>query len=138
MRFQIPQFIEHEPKVIGPLTFRRAGYVGAPLVFIFFLYFMIAKDYFILFILLSIVLEGIGVVLAFVKIEGKSIPQLLMDATFFLIRPKMYIWKRGRVHLQLREMEYGNPDEKKDGKQKVRLVQKSRIMELGMKVQTKR
>ncbi len=135
MKFQVPQFIEHEPKVIGPVTFRQAGYLGFPLVIIFMLYFTLAKNL-ILFLALAIVLEGVGAAFAFVTIGRKSVLQIVLDMLYFAMRPKTYIWKRGKASLHFRAMEYVSP--KKEGLPKVELLQKSMVGDLAVKVQTKR
>ena len=137
-QFQTPQFIEREAKVIGPLSFRRAAFIGIPLGAIFLLWFVIAENNFILFVALSIVLEGAGVALAFMKVEGKSIPQFLMNALFFFTKPKMYVWKRGKATLRFREEKFVNPRTNGEGLQKAELVRKSRVADLAVKVQTKK
>lgn len=137
-QFQTPQFIEREAKVIGPLTFKRAAYLGIPLAIIFLLWFVIAADNFILFIALSIVLEGAGVALAFMKVEGKAIPQFMMNALFFATKPRTYVWHRGNTKLQFREEKFVNPRTNGEGLQKAELVRNSRIADLATKVQTKK
>jgi hypothetical protein len=138
-QFQTPQFIEHEAKVIGPLTFRRAGYIGAPLALIFVLYFAMAADNFIVFVALSVVLEGIGVALAFAKVEGKSIPTFLINAVFFFMKPQTYIWKRGKISLHYKEADYVNPlTEGQGGLRKEDLTRVSKVADLSVKVQTKK
>jgi hypothetical protein len=44
-QFETPQFIERQAKVIGPLTFRGAAYVGVPIILIFLIWFTIADNY---------------------------------------------------------------------------------------------
>ncbi len=137
-RYQTPQFIEHEAKVRGPLTFKRAGYIGAPLTVIFILYFLIAAENFIIFIGLSIILEGAGVALAFVKVEGKSIPTFLGNALFFLMKPKTYIWHRGKTSVQFKETEYVNAVTGAEGLKKKDLTRTSKVADLSVKVLTKK
>ena len=136
-KFQLPQFIEHEAKVIGPLTLRRAIYLGIPLAINFLLYFQMAENL-ILFLAIAAGLEGIGAALAFVKVGGKSIPEVIMHMLFFISRPKTYIWKRGKTQFHFKEMQYGTPSEEGEEPKKVELVQRSRIMDLATKVQTKK
>ena len=137
-QFQTPQFIEHKAKVIGPLTFRRAGYLGAPLVVVFVLYFLIAADNFIIFAAISVLLEGAGVALAFVEVEGKTIPTVLMNALFFFTKPKTYIWKRGKVSLHFKNEDYTNPLTEEQGLRKEDLIRTSKVADLSVKVQTKK
>ena len=136
-QFQTPQFIEREAKVIGPLTFKRAAYLGIPLAVIFILWFVIAEKHFILFVALSILLEGAGVALAFMKAGGKSIPQFMMNALFFAAKPRTYIWQRENTKLRFREERFVNPLTNGEGLKKAELVRKSRVADLAVKVQTK-
>jgi hypothetical protein len=137
-QFETPQFIEREAKVIGPLTFKRAAYIGIPIVFIFILYFTIAAQYFIIFVALSVLIEGAGVALAFVKVEGKSIPLVLVNALFFFTRPRTFVWKRGSTNLEFHNEEYVNPAVGKEGIAKDTLTRKSRVADLSVRVQTKK
>jgi hypothetical protein len=137
-QFQTPQFIEREAKVIGPLTFKAAGYVGTPLVIIFILYFAIAAKYFMLFIALSLLLEGAGIALAFAKVESKSIPQIMTNALFFFTKPRTYVWKRGNTKLHFKEEKYTNQRTNGEGLQKADLVRTSRVANLAVRVQTKK
>ena len=136
-QYQTPQFIEREPKVIGPLTFKRAAYLGFPLAIIFILWFLIAENYLMIFVLISVVLEGAGVVLAFFKVEGKSVPMLLTDAFFFVTRPKTFVWQRNNAKLDFHEREYVNTLGSQ-GLRKDELSRQSRVADLATKVQTRK
>ena len=93
MQFQVPQFIEHEPKIVGPLTFQQFIYIGIAGAAGFFIYFFLP---FSLFIILTLIMVTAGAALAFIRVGGKSLPSLLFNLLTFSIGPKTYIWKRGR------------------------------------------
>jgi len=137
-QFETPQFIERQAKVIGPLTFRGAAYVGVPIILIFLLWFTIADSYFILFIGVSLLLQGAGVALAFVKLEGKTIPEVLRNAIFFFTRSRTYIWKRGNINVTFKPEQFINPSTNGESLPKNTLNRKSRIADLSVKVQTKK
>ena len=134
MKFQVPQFIEHEPKVIGPVTFKQAAYLGFPLACIFLLYFMLAENL-VVFIVLAVALEGAGAAFAFLTLSGKSVLRVLAEMLYFFVRPKKYIWMRGKHTLRFRQMEYTNPA--KEGLPKVELTQQSAVGNLAVRTQTK-
>ena len=94
MRFTIPQFIEHEAKIVGPLTFKQFVFVGVAGTACFIIYFLIGKDHFFLFFILSIIILGTGAGLAFVKIGGQKLPTILANFFRFSLASKFYIWKR--------------------------------------------
>lgn len=94
MQFQVPQFIEHEPKIIGPFTFNQFVYIGVAGAAAFFLYFLLPVS---VFAIATIILGAVGLGLAFIKVGGKSLPILLLNFFNFSISPKTYIWKRGKM-----------------------------------------
>jgi len=94
MRFTVPQFIEHEAKIIGPLTFKQLIFVGVAGAAVFLLYFSLAKTNFPLFLLLGALIMLLGILLAFVRINGRTLPVILANLFRFLISPKKYIWHK--------------------------------------------
>jgi len=97
MQFTVPQFIEHEAKIIGPLTFRQSVIIGIAGAICFFLYFSIAEVSFFLFLVLSIFILGLGVALAFLKIGPQGLPTILANFLRFSLVPKIYIWRKGKI-----------------------------------------
>jgi len=93
MQFTVPQFIEHEAKIIGPLTFKQFIFIGAAGAVCFVLYFSIAKINFFLFLILSIIILGVGAALALLKIGGQGLPTILTNFLRFSLGSKIYIWK---------------------------------------------
>ncbi len=91
MRFTIPQFIEHEAKIIGPLTFKQFVFVGIAAAICFVLYFSVSFE---IFILGCIVLGGISIAFAFLKIEGIPLPQVFANFLKFSFTPKKYLWEK--------------------------------------------
>ena len=89
-QFTVPQFIEHEPKIVGPLTFKQFIFIGIAGAICFTLYFIVP---FFVFILLSLVIIPGGFALAFLKSNGRSLPVVLKNLFGFTLGPKMYLWK---------------------------------------------
>jgi hypothetical protein len=90
-RYQVPQFIEVEDKIFGPLTFKQFVYLVGSGGFAF----MIIKI-FPLFIALIIVLPivGLGLALAFYKVNNKPFILSLEAAFRYVLSAKLYIWKK--------------------------------------------
>ncbi|KKW17451.1 hypothetical protein A3C86_02145 [Candidatus Kaiserbacteria bacterium RIFCSPHIGHO2_02_FULL_49_16] len=97
MQFQVPQFIEVEDKIFGPLTFKQFVYVagGAGTCYLFWK---------ILPVLVSVpliaVTAGLAAVLAFFQFNGRPFIAALEHGFYFLIRSKLYLWRNesGREH----------------------------------------
>lgn len=91
MQFQIPQFIETEDKIVGPFSLREFLYIGVAAGISFFLYFMGLSPT-VWFILTAVVL-GVGIALAFVKVNGRPLMQVSISALSFYWNPQTYVWQ---------------------------------------------
>jgi hypothetical protein len=91
MRFTVPKFIDEEPKIVGPLTFKQFLYIGGAAGLCVILYFVLPLS---IFIIAAVILLGGSVALAFLKIENYSIPSLLKNFFFFSVSSKIYLWKK--------------------------------------------
>lgn len=94
MDFTVPQFIERKPKIIGPLTFQQFVFVGTAIGICLFLYFTVP---FHIFIIAAVFLLGMAFALAFLKIGKTSFPVFLKNLFFFVLGPKIYLWKKKSV-----------------------------------------
>lgn len=90
MQFQVPQFIETEDKIVGPLSLRQFIIVGAGAGVAGVLYFVIQTW---LWLILAIILVGGAIGIAFIKIEGRSLPKIIMSAFNFYWSPQIYVWQ---------------------------------------------
>ena len=91
MQFQIPQFIEIENKIVGPLTLKQFLYLAVAAAIGFALYFVLA---FWLWIMVTAVLTAISVSLSFVKYNGQPLPKIIIYAFGFFWGPKFYLWQK--------------------------------------------
>jgi len=94
MRYQIPQFIEVEDKIFGPLTVKQFLYLGgsAALAYMIYNYFPWFLSYLICPLLIIF-----GVLLAFYKINNKPFINIVEAFIRYTIGAKLYIWKRGEA-----------------------------------------
>ena len=90
--FQVPQFIEEKPKIIGPLTIVQFLYIAGAAAIIFGGFYIFNLFFWLMF---SIIVGGIGIALAFVKVNGQSLPKIGLAALGFLWKPRIYTWQRG-------------------------------------------
>jgi len=90
MQFKVPQFIEIEDKIIGPLTLKQFFYLaGGGVLIVFMWYFM----KFLVFLFLSVPVAALAISLAFVKINGQPFGRFLLSVIGFAIEPRIYTWK---------------------------------------------
>jgi hypothetical protein len=90
MEYQVPQFIEVEDKIIGPLTLRQFIYVagGGGLCIIFFAYLPI-----IVALALSVPVVAFAAALAFYKVNGKPFVAMLEAGFNYYTGAKLFLWK---------------------------------------------
>lgn len=92
MQFQVPQFIEVEDKIFGPLTLKEflylGGGAGASVALFLFIPFKILS------IPLVIIIMAFSVALAFYKINGKPFANTLEASFYYFFSSKLYIWKK--------------------------------------------
>ena len=133
-QFTVPQFIEHEAKIVGPLTFKQFIFIGIAGAICFILYFTIP---FFLFILATIFIMLGGAALAFLKSGGRSLPIVLKNFFTFSLSPKMYLWKK-KSGLPPKIIEKAAPPPEEVGEMEVpTVVGKSRLKNLSTQVEIK-
>lgn len=87
MKFQVPQFIETETKIIGPFTLRQFLWIAGGAVVIFLLNFLLPPGF---FILVSLFVAAIALAFAFYKIEGIPLANYLGRAISYAFGGKRY------------------------------------------------
>lgn len=95
MQFQVPQFIEVEDKIFGPLTFKQFVYLfgGAGLSYLLFRLFPIYISG-----ILIIGAMGLAVALSFAKLNGRPFILALEHAFYYALRGKLYLWSHDRTY----------------------------------------
>lgn len=94
MQYQVPQFIEIEDKIIGPLTLKQflylAGGGGVCLVFFTLLPFFLAA-------VLAIPVVALALMLAFYQVNGRPFIIVLEHSVYYLLNTKLYLWKQREI-----------------------------------------
>ena len=89
MQFQVPQFIEVEDKIFGPLTFKQfiylGGGIGAGYIMWRILPIYIAGP-------IILVVGGLAAALAFFQFNGRPFIQAIENGFYYLIKSKLYLW----------------------------------------------
>lgn len=90
MQFQVPQFIEKEDSVVGPLTLKQFIFVSVGGGICAILFFILPMGIWIIFFIIIAVLT---IALAFIKINGRRFSNIITSAFNFYWKPQIYIWK---------------------------------------------
>ncbi len=91
MQYQVPQFIEIEDKIFGPLTFKQFVYLVGGGGMCFLVYRLLPS--FIAFLII-LPIAAFSVALAFYKVNNKPFLETVISAVKFFFTHKLYIWKK--------------------------------------------
>jgi hypothetical protein len=133
MRFTVPQFIEHEAKIVGPLTFKQFIFFLLAGAVCFILYFIVPFSIF----LIACILLGVGaIILAFLRIGGRPLPTILGNFLKFSISPKMFIWKKTEAPIMVFKKEEIKKEEAEE-ELPLKIAEKSQLKKLRTKIEIK-
>lgn len=93
-QFQVPQFIEVEDKIFGPLTTKQFFYLlgGGGLTFLIWFYVQNT----ILSLILASPILALATSLAFVKINGRPFIDLVSNSATYILKPRLYLWQKSK------------------------------------------
>lgn len=91
MRFQVPQFIEVEDKIFGPLTFKQFIYIVGGIGICVMVFIFLPK---FLAVVISLPVILFASALAFYKVNGKPFVSMVEAFVKYLLTNKLYIWKK--------------------------------------------
>lgn len=105
MRYQVPQFIEVEDKIFGPLTLKQFLYVAGGVAISFILWTVLPSFLAIIFI---IPIAIFFLLLAFYKLDDRPFLIAVENGLKYLTKSKLYIWKKEEKQPVKKEAEKNN------------------------------
>lgn len=133
MRFQVPQFIEVEDKIIGELTITQFIFVAGGVGFLVAMWLTLP-------LWLAILLGGpiaiFGLALAFYKINDRPFAYVLQHGVEYFFNNKLYIWDKDRT-MQPKNKEPELLDPKNDPAKFVPAATASKIKDLAWSLDVK-
>lgn len=91
MRFEVPQFIEVEDKIIGPFTWKQFIYLAGGAGLLVILFFVLP---FLLFVLFGIPAGALAGFLAFHKVNQQPFSVFLESFLSYTTKNKLYLWRK--------------------------------------------
>lgn len=129
MRFEVPQFIDIEDKIFGPLTWRQFLYLGGGvgMAVVIFLTMHI-----IVFIIIGLPLALLAVALSFYPVNNRPFSYFLESVFNFLKGQKLYLWRQKDeiVHKEYTSSQPNNAMITRSSKPKTSIASLSRRLEL--------
>ncbi len=102
--FAVPQFLEREARLFGPLSFRQFVYFALMVIVLLFAFIFILPKNFLLFLFVSFLGVFFGGGNAFVRINNKTLPEYVFGIIAFSMGPKRYLWKKKALRFQSMEL----------------------------------
>ncbi|MFA5358344.1 MAG: PrgI family protein [Patescibacteria group bacterium] len=133
-QFLVPQFIDVEPKIIGPITVRQFILMVIAMVIIFIFY---KFSTFWTFIIATVLILGLFGVLAFAKINGRPFHYFILNIVETLKRPRLKVWDKTLDMEEVKAlMAYGTQIKKVEQIAKKEPLAESHLEELSLIVNT--
>jgi len=91
MKYQVPQFIDVEDKIVGPLSIKQFLYIagGAGGLYLSFAWLPVYLGIFP-----AMILGGLFFSLAFVRINNRPFIDILEAGFRYILTPRLYVWRR--------------------------------------------
>ncbi|HBI17294.1 MAG: hypothetical protein UR60_C0012G0004 [Candidatus Moranbacteria bacterium GW2011_GWF2_34_56] len=92
MHYNVPQFIDIEDKIVGPLTAKQLLWLFGLAAILFLGWVSIENK--VYFFIAAIPVSVLFLALAFYRPYGSPLSKFIGSMFFFFVRPKIYVWKR--------------------------------------------
>jgi len=93
MQFEVPQFIEIEDKIFGPLTWRQFLYMGGGGLMAAVMFLTMP---FVVFVVVGIPLGAIAFALAFFPVNNRPFSDFLGSMYSYATKQKVYHWRQSQ------------------------------------------
>lgn len=133
MQFTVPKFIEKDPKIIGPFTFKEFIYLLAGALGSIIFYIILPFHFFL--IAAALLISG-SLSLVYLKPNGRPLPAILKNFFAFFIGPKIYLWKKKQSFPKIIKEEKAK-EEKAEEKPIFEITEKSLLKKLSREMETK-
>ena len=135
MQFKVPQNIDLEDKIVGPLTLIQFLYLLAGGVIDYLLFLSLKGSY--IFWVLAVPVSILALALAFLKIQDQPLSYFIKAGLIYLQRPKKRLWLR--QGLQMPIIKAGpQKQEKEEIIAPKRRIEKSELEKLAQMLDTRR
>lgn len=98
-KFIVPQFIDNEDKILGPITVRQFLICLVATFILFILYKLLPTAYFIFW---AIIVAGLAGTFGFLKINGQVFHLFFINVIQSLSRPRLRVWNKTLNDTELR------------------------------------
>lgn len=132
-QFTVPQFIDVEDKILGPVTIRQflIMIVGSIIVFLAYRYGDMGT-----FVITLILIGGLSLTFAFVKVNGQAFHYFLLNIVQTTRKPSLRVWHKSYHKKELDFLRKEDSEIQVLKTEKKKYVQRQRIRDLSLVVNT--
>lgn len=94
MKFEVPQFVDVEDKIFGPLTWKQFVYLAGGGGAGFMLFLLLP---FVLFVLIGGPIIALTVGLAFYQVNNRPLSLMIESVVTYFTRERLYLWKKDKI-----------------------------------------
>jgi len=131
MKYKVPKFLERETKFFNFFTFKQLAVVGGIGLVLFILYYIVPRGLFFFLVFLS---AAIIAAFIFVRIEGFSLTQIIVQFVGFFTSSKRYYWQKKDIIVQPKIIKKQEP-ESKEKQESLKLSPQGKIKSLSSKIE---
>ncbi len=91
MQFQVPQYIDVEDKIVGPLTLKQFFYIATGFLTIFVSFFILTTW---LWLITSVVVGSTSLAFALIKYNGRPLMTVTIAALHYYMGGRTYTWQK--------------------------------------------
>lgn len=100
MRFKVPQDVQRDDNIIGPITLKQLGIMGIGFMLDYAIYISLAKKYFAeVWVLPIIIITALTIAFTFVKVHEMSFFRYVLSLAEYLISDRKRSWKQGTAEI---------------------------------------
>ncbi len=133
-KFLVPQFIDVEPKIIGPITVRQFIIMVVGMLVMFIEYRLLD---FWGFIISAVVTFGVFGTIAFLKVNGRPFHYFFLNIIETFKAPRLMVWRKEMTTQQIKDLLATDDTEEETEKIPVKpMINKSHLEELSLIVNT--
>ena len=132
-QYQVPQFIEVEDRIIGPLTLKQFLYLAFAGAILFVLWFLLK---FFVWIIIAIPIAALAAAFAFIKINDRPFVYFFLAFIGYFMKPKLYLFRASPP--VTREKLPEKPAEAIVPEKAAESVTRSKLKELALMLDTKK
>lgn len=96
MRFKVPQDVQRDDTILGPITIKQLGILGIGFMIDYAIYLSLSKTYFIeVWIFPIIIVTAFTVAFSFVKVHQMTFFRYLLSLIEYVVLGRKRTWKQG-------------------------------------------